>query len=98
MTKDKQSLTTQPKPADLDRLRAEARQANIDYLARGLYDRYRLCSTCSGAVTLAKQLQGRCPHCGAIILAGPDITPERGREMLATLEARRVELGLSEWA
>jgi hypothetical protein len=77
---------------DSDHLRAEVRQANIDYLARGLYGRYRLCSTCFGAVTLAEQLQGCCPHCQSLILAGPDITPERGREMLATLKARRVEL------
>lgn len=87
-------MTTSPntQQASIDRLGAEVRQANIDYLARELYGRYRLCSTCFGAVTLAEQLQGRCPYCGGVILAGPDVTPERGREMLATLEKRRAEL------
>ena len=76
---------------------SQPKQANIDRLARELFVRCRLCSACHGAVTLAEQLQGCCPHCGAIILAGP-IDPDRAREMLATLKARRVVLGLSEWA
>ena len=73
---------------------SQPRQADLDYLARGLYHRYLLCRACGGAMTFADALQFRCPHCGAVYLPGPDITPERGREMLATLEARRVELGL----
>lgn len=77
-------MTTQPKQADVDRL------------ARELYAAYRLCSMCFGAVTLADTLTMHCPHCRVVILPGPDITPERGREMLAALRARRAELGLNE--
>jgi len=75
-------------------LQAEARQANIDSLAGQLYDRYRLCSMCFGLVTLAEQLQGRCPRCHSLLLAGP-ITLDRAREILSTLKRRRVELGLN---
>jgi len=68
-------------------------QANVDRLARELHAPHRLCLFCRAAVTLADQLRMICPHCRAMILPGP-ITPERGREMLATLEARRAAMGL----
>ena len=69
-------------------------QADVDRLARDLHAPHRLCPVCRAAVTLADQLRMNCPHCRAMILPGPDITPERGSSMLATLEARRVALGL----
>jgi hypothetical protein len=75
----------------------EQRQANIDHAARTLHDRDHLCVRCFAPVTLAEQLAGAsCPGCGAVNLAGPDITPEIGRVMLRDLKARRVQLGLSE--
>ncbi|MBI3242329.1 MAG: hypothetical protein HYZ49_08560 [Chloroflexi bacterium] len=67
-------------------------QANLDRMARELYDRRRLCPSCKGAVSLANELQGACPHCGGLLLAGPLFDPA---QMLATLQWRRVELGLS---
>ena len=70
-------------------------QEDIDRLARELYDRYHPCPNCHKVISLADQLSGRCPHCAARILAGPDITPDRARQMSATLKARRVALGLS---
>jgi hypothetical protein len=70
------------------------RQANTDQWARELYTRFHLCGACQGAVTLAEQLGGRCPHCAAQIFAGP-FTPDRARERLAELKARRRVLGLS---
>ena len=73
----------------------QPQQENVDCLARELFDRYHPCPICHTAVSLAEQLAGRCPHCEARILAGPDITPTRARQMLATLKARRVALGLS---
>ncbi|MBP7687497.1 MAG: hypothetical protein KA765_06310 [Thermoflexales bacterium] len=69
------------------------RQANIDQAARDLYTRFHLCGACQGAVTLAEQLSGRCPHCAAPIFAGP-FTPDRARERLAELKTRRQVLGL----
>lgn len=69
------------------------RQAKTDQWARELYDRFHLCGACQGAVTLADQLGGRCPHCAAPIFAGP-FTPDRARERLAELIARRRALGL----
>ena len=72
-------------------------QADVDRLARELYD-LRRWHVCGGLLTLADELQGRCPNCSAVLLAGPDITPEQARAMLATLKARRRELGLSERA
>ena len=57
------------------------------------YTRFHLCGTCQGAVTLAEQLAGRCPHCAAQIFAGP-FTPDGARERLAELKARRRVLGL----
>ena len=69
------------------------RQANTDRWARELYARFHLCGACQGAVTLAEQLGGRCPHCAAPIFAGP-LTPDRARERLAELKARRRVLGL----
>jgi len=72
------------------------KQSNVDRLARDLHAPDRLCPFCRGAMTLADQLRMICPHCRAMILSGPDITLERGREMLATLEALRVAMGLPE--
>jgi predicted nucleic acid-binding Zn ribbon protein len=69
-------------------------QADVDRLARELHAPHRLCPVCRAAVTLADQLRMTCPHCRATILPGPDITPERGRSMLATLEARRAAMRL----
>jgi hypothetical protein len=69
------------------------RQANTDRSARELYTRFHLCGACQGAVTLAEQLAGRCPHCAAPIFAGP-FTPDRARERLAELKTRRQVLGL----
>lgn len=77
---------------------SEVQQADIDRMARELYQHGGYCGGCRHSLTLAEQLQGRCPHCQAFILAGPDITPERGRAMLGTLKARRRELGLPERA
>ena len=71
-------------------------QEDVDRMARELYQHGGYCGGCRHSLTLAEQLQGRCPHCGAVILAGPDITPERGRARLDSLKRRRVELGLSE--
>jgi hypothetical protein len=70
------------------------RQEDIDRSARELYDRDHHCGACHGLVSLADQLGGRCPHCGALIMAGP-IMPDRAAAMLAELKARRVALGLS---
>jgi hypothetical protein len=69
------------------------RQANTDRWARELYTRFHLCGVCQGAVTLAEQLDGRCPHCAAQIFAG-SFTPDRARERLAELKVRRRVLGL----
>lgn len=71
----------------------QPKQEDVDRAARELYDPARLCQFCHKAVNLAQQLEGRCPHCDAIIMAGP-IDPERARVMLATLKARRASLGL----
>jgi len=68
-----------------------------DRLARELYDKYHPCGACHGLVSLAHQLAGKCPHCQAIIIAGPDITPDRGRAMLLELQRRRGELGLKNY-
>jgi hypothetical protein len=73
------------------------RQTNTDRSARELYTRFHLCGACQGAVTLAEQLEGRCPHCGAQIFAGP-FTPDRARERLAELKTRRRVLGLKNTA
>ncbi len=72
-------------------------QAQVDQLARELYVRSHRCPhrPCFAEISWANLLQGHCPRCGQILLAGPDITPEMGREMLATLQARRQELRLS---
>ncbi len=69
-------------------------EADVDRLARELYLPDRQCPFCRGAVTLADQLRMNCPHCRAVILPGP-ITPERAREMLAELTARRAALALA---
>ncbi len=71
-------------------------QENIDRSARELFDRDHLCGACHGLISLADQLGGRCPHCKALLLAGPDMTPDRAGAMLAELKARRRELGLSD--
>ena len=73
------------------------RQTNTDRAARDLYTRFHLCGACQGAVTLAEQLAGRCPHCAAPIFAGP-FTPDRARERLAELKIRRQALGLKNLA
>ena len=65
-----------------------------DRLARELHDAYHLCPQCGGRVSLADQLGGACPHCAALIMAGP-ITPDRARAMLAELQRRRGDLGVS---
>lgn len=72
-------------------------QAEIDRLARELYVRGQRCphQPCFAEISWADLLKGRCPRCNQILLAGPDITPEKGREMLVVLQARRKELGLS---
>jgi hypothetical protein len=64
-----------------------------DQWAREWYMRFHLRGACQGAVTLAEQLRGRCPHCAAPIYAGP-FTPDRARERRAELKARRRVLGL----
>ncbi len=66
-------------------------QANKDRMARELYQRHGSCGACRKSIALADALLFRCPHCGALYLAGM-MTPDEGREMLATLKARRVEL------
>jgi predicted RNA-binding Zn-ribbon protein involved in translation (DUF1610 family) len=60
-------------------------------MTRELYQHHGYCGACRKSILLADALQFRCPHCGALYLAG-SITPERGHEMLATLKARRMEL------
>ncbi len=70
-------------------------QSDMDYLARRLYEHDRNCANCGKSISLADQLRGKCPKCGAIMLAGP-IDPDRAREMLQELKARRVQLGLPE--
>ena len=69
-------------------------QVNIDCLARELYTPCRHCTTCHGAMSLYDQLVGRCPKCGAPVLRGPGEGPGEALKMLATLQARRRELGL----
>ena len=70
-------------------------QKDLDQLARELYDGDRTCFACHDVLSLADELYGRCPHCHVLILAGPDITPDRACELLAILQARRRALGLS---
>lgn len=73
------------------------KQEDIDRSARELYQpRAPHWPGCGGLLALADSLHMRCPHCGAFTTQGlaPEITPERAAEMLATLKARRVELGL----
>ncbi len=65
-----------------------------DRLARELHDRYHPCPQCGGLVSLADQLGGACPHCAALIMAGP-ITPDRAGAMLTELLRRRGDLGMS---
>ena len=67
-----------------------------DRLARELYDRYHPCPQCGGLVSLADQLGGACPHCAALIMAGP-ITPDRAAAMLTELQRRRGEIGLKNY-
>jgi hypothetical protein len=62
--------------------------------ARELYSARRACPDCRELVSLANELAGQCPHCGGVLLAGPDQTPERAAGLLAALQARRMELGL----
>ncbi len=62
--------------------------------ARELYARRRPCPHCRKLVSLGDELGGQCPHCGGVILAWPDIRPERAAEMLAELQDRRRALGL----
>ena len=66
--------------------------ADIDSAARTLYNFFGVCSRCHYEYSLADALLLRCPFCEAMILPGPDIDRERGREMLSTLRARREEL------
>ena len=73
-------------------------QAEIDRLARELFVRSHRCphQPCFVEISWADLLKGRCPRCDQILLAGPDITPQKEREMLATLQTHWRELGLSE--
>ena len=68
-------------------------QSDQDYLAQRLYEHDRTCAKCGKSISLADQLRGKCPKCGAFMLAGP-ITPDRARAMLSELQARRVTLGI----
>jgi hypothetical protein len=72
--------------------------ALIDSAAARLYLEFTLCPNCTSPMTLADVLRFRCAHCGALTLAGkgPDISQERGAQMLDELRARRVQLGLPE--
>lgn len=71
-------------------------EADKDRLARELYDRTRYhVAPCLALISFYDELSGRCPKCGSIIVAGPGITPERAKEMLAELRARREKLGLA---
>ena len=70
------------------------RQADTDRLARKLYDYDHTCFACHDGLSLADELSGRCPHCHVLILAGPNLAPDRACEMLADLQARRQALGL----
>jgi len=66
-----------------------------DLAAKSLYEvSGHHVAPCSGPLTLYDRLTGVCPHCGAVIVAGPDITPERAAEMLRELQWRRWVLGL----
>lgn len=49
---------------------------------------------CLAPLSLFDRLTGKCPKCGGVIVAGPDIAAEEAAEMLMMLQARRVELGL----
>ena len=60
-------------------------------MARELYQHHGYCGACRKSIALADALLFRCLHCGALYLVGM-MTPEEGREILATLKARRVEL------
>lgn len=79
--------TTKPEPITFS-------SALIDALARSLFQPVGHCSSCGQPVTLADALQFICPCCGGQFMPGPDITPERGREMLGVLLERRAALGL----
>lgn len=48
---------------------------------------------CFGPLSFFDMLTGECPWCGAPVVAGAGITPERAAEMLIELQVRRVELG-----
>ena len=61
--------------------------------ARGLYKQARR-HTCGAMLSLADELAGKCPKCGAAVLAWPNITPARAAAMLNELRARRSVLGL----
>jgi len=68
-----------------------------DRLARELYDpRAAHTPGCGGQLNFADMLRHTCPHCGGYAASGvePEVTPERGQEMLAELLARRAALGL----
>ncbi len=68
-------------------------QENRDRMARELYQHHGYCGACRKSIAVADALLFHCPHCGALYLAGM-ITPDEGREMLATLKARRMELNI----
>ncbi len=69
---------------------------NKDRAARNLYLRLRSCGYCRDPLSLADQLSGPCPRCGALNPADPNLTPEAARALLIELTARRRELGLSD--
>ncbi len=67
---------------------------NKDRAARDLYKRLHSCNRCREPLSLYDQLSGPCPRCGALDLAGLNLTPEAARALLIELTARRRELGL----
>ena len=64
---------------------------DTDCAARGLYNYFGTCWKCKYDYSLADALLFRCPFCGEKVLPG-DFTPERGKEILAELRARREAL------
>jgi len=71
-------------------------ELSMYWSAVGLYDCVgHHVAPCLAAMSLADRLKGKCPKCGGVIVAGPDITPERASEMLRELKWRRWVMGLS---
>ncbi len=80
-------------------LEKEPHDSNItDWAAQRLFENFTFCLGCMNPVTLEGVLCCRCLICDTPLVSGgrPDITPERGWEIVKKLRARRAALGLPE--